>query len=190
MHRLLQASFGRVVRRRWPWPLLVLLCVVLASPEAYAQAAPARFRLAIVGLTHGHSFIAFRTLTANADVEVLASYPDHRVGIIEASWDLPRNIQQLEVFGDRGSVDLVSNSGSQLVRFETWEGRERREVPLATPAAHWADPATYFAHVVRRGHVDEFVSADFHADVMAILEAAQRSADTGQPVAVSSVTGR
>jgi predicted dehydrogenase len=55
---------------------------------------------------------------------------------------------------------------------------------------HWADPATYFAHAVRRGEVDEFVSAAFHADVMAILEAAQRSADSGQPVSVASVTGR
>lgn len=120
---------------------------------------------------------------------ILASYPDHRVGLIEASWDLPRNIQQLEVFGDRGSVDLVSNSGSQLIRFETWSGREKREVPLVTPEPQWADPATYFAYAVRRREVDEFVSAAFHADVMAILDAAQRSADTGQPVAIASVTG-
>src|SRR5690606_25898737 len=92
---------------------------------------------------------------------ILATYPDHRVGIMEASWDLPRNIQQVEVFGDKGSVDLVSNSGSQLVRFEHWVARERQDVPLATPEAHWSDPATYFAHAVRRGHVDEFVSAAF-----------------------------
>jgi predicted dehydrogenase len=121
---------------------------------------------------------------------ILASYPDHRVGLIEASWDLPRNIEQLEVFGDRGSVDLVSNSGSQLIRFETWAGREKREVPLVTPEPQWADPATYFAHAVRRGQVDEFVSAAFHADVMAILEAAQRSADSGQPVSIASITNR
>lgn len=120
---------------------------------------------------------------------IVASYPDHRVGLIEASWDLPRNIEQLEVFGDRGSVDLVSNSGSQLIRFEAWEGREKREVPLATLEPHWADPATYFAHAVRRGQVDGFVSAAFHADVMAILEAAQRSADTGLPVSIASITG-
>jgi predicted dehydrogenase len=121
---------------------------------------------------------------------ILASYPDHRIGIIEASWDLPRNIEQLEVFGDRGSVDLVSNSGSQLIRFETHAGRDRREVPLATPEPQWADPATYFAHAVRLRHVDEFVSAAFHADVMAILEAAQRSADTGVPVPIADVTAR
>ena len=67
------------------------------------------------------------------------------LGIIEASWDLPRNIQQLEVFGDRGSVDLVSNSGSQLIRFETWQGRERREVPLAVARAALGRPG----HVLR-----------------------------------------
>jgi predicted dehydrogenase len=121
---------------------------------------------------------------------IVASYPDHRIGLIEASWDLPRNIEQLEVFGDRGSVDLVSNSGSQLIRFETFTGREKREVPLVTLEPPWADPATYFAHAVRRREVDEFVSAGFHADIMAILEAAQRSADSGQPVSVASVTGR
>jgi predicted dehydrogenase len=121
---------------------------------------------------------------------ILASYPDHRVGIIEASWDLPRNIEQLEVFGDTGSVDLVSNSGSQLIRFETYAGRDKKDVPLVTPEPQWADPATYFAHAVRRKQVDEFVSAAFHADVMAILEAAQRSADSGQPVPVASITKR
>jgi predicted dehydrogenase len=139
---------------------------------------------------------AIRTQTRRGVYEVpttttiLASYPDHRIGIIEASWDLPRNIEQLEVFGDRGSVDLVSNSGSQLIRFETWAGRERREVPLVTLEPQWADPATYFAHAVRRGQVDEFVSAAFHADVMAILEAAQRSADSGLPVAIADVTSK
>jgi predicted dehydrogenase len=139
---------------------------------------------------------AIRTQTRTAvyrvptTTAIVASYPDHRIGLIEASWDLPRNIEQLEVFGDCGSVDLVSNSGSQLIRFETWAGREKREVPLVTLEPHWADPATYFAHAVRRGEVDEFVSAAFHADVMAILEAAQRSADSGQPVTVASVAGR
>jgi predicted dehydrogenase len=121
---------------------------------------------------------------------ILASYPDHRVGLIEASWDLPRNIEQLEVFGDRGSVDLVSNSGSQLIRFEVWSGRDRRDVALDALEPQWADPATYFAHAVRNRHVDEFVSAAFHADVMAILEAAQRSADSGRAVPIAEVTSR
>lgn len=107
-----------------------------------------------------------------------------------ATSPMPWASAPLEVFGDRGSVDLVSNSGSQLIRFETWAGRERREVPLMTLEPHWADPPTYFAHAVRRGHVDEFVSAAFHADVMAILDAAQRSADTGLPVAIADVTAR
>jgi predicted dehydrogenase len=139
---------------------------------------------------------AVRTQTRRGVYEVptttaiLASYPDHRVGLIEASWDLPRNIEQLEVFGDRGSVDLVSNSGSQLIRFEVWSGRDRRDVALDALEPHWADPATYFAHAVRSRHVDEFVSAAFHADVMAILEAAQRSADSGRAVPIAEVTSR
>ena len=118
---------------------------------------------------------------------LIASYPDHRVGIIEASWDLPRNIEQVEVFGDRGSVDLVSNSGNQLIRFEDWEGTSKRDVPMATPEPQWSDAATYFAYAVRRHEVDEFLSPAFHADVMAILEAAKRSADTGKAVSVQSV---
>jgi predicted dehydrogenase len=58
------------------------------------------------------------------------------------------------------------------------------------PRAPLGRPRHCFAHAVRRGEVDEFVSAAFHADVMAILEAAQRSADSGQPVSVASVAGR
>jgi hypothetical protein len=49
-------------------------------------------------------------------------------------------------------------------------GREKREFPLATLEPHCAAPATYFAHAVRHGQVDEFVSAAFHANVMATLE--------------------
>jgi len=63
-------------------------------------------------------------------------------------------------------------------------------VPLAVPEPHWADPATYFAYAVRRGQVDEFVGAAFHTDVMAILEAGQRSADSGLPVAITDITSR
>jgi predicted dehydrogenase len=121
---------------------------------------------------------------------IIASYPDHRVGLIEASWDLPRNIEQLEVFGDRGSVDLVSNSGGQLLRFEAWQSTEKREVPLVTPEPRWLNAPTYFANALRTRQVDEFLSAGFHADVMAILEAARRSADTGKPVSIKSVMGR
>ena len=121
---------------------------------------------------------------------IIASYLDHRIGIIEASWDLPRNIEQVEIFGDKGSVDLVSNSGNQLIRFEAWHGTEKREVPPSTLDRQWSDAPTYFANAVRQHHVDDFVSADFHVDVMAIIEAARRSAETGKPVAVKSVTAR
>ena len=70
-------------------------------------------------------------------------------------------------------------------------GREKREVPLAVTSSRTGPtrPRTS-RYAVRRGEVDEFVRAAFHADVMAILEAAQRSADSGQPVSVASVTGR
>ncbi len=118
---------------------------------------------------------------------IIASYPDHRIGIIEASWDLPRNIEQVEIFGDEGSVDLVSNSGNQLIRLEAWKGTEKREVTPAVLDPKWSDAATYFATAVRQKNVDEFLSPAFHADVMAILEAAKRSADTGKPVALKTV---
>ena len=121
---------------------------------------------------------------------ILATYPDHRIGIIEASWDLPRNIEQVEIFGDKGSVDLVSNPGNQLIRLEGWQGTEKREVPLPKLEPQWSDAATYFANAVRQKKVDEFLSPAFHADVMAILEAAKRSADTGKPVSIKSVMGR
>ena len=121
---------------------------------------------------------------------IFASYPDHRIGIIEASWDLPRNIEQVEVFGDKGSVDLVSNSGNQLIRLEQWAGTEKKAVEPGTVEPRWSDAATYFADAVRQKKVDEFLSPAFHADVMAILEAAKRSAATGKPVAIKSVTGR
>jgi predicted dehydrogenase len=121
---------------------------------------------------------------SNTNVTILASYPDNRVGIIEASWDLPRNFERLEVFGNLGSVQVFGSSGG-VERMETYIGRDRRDGPVPPLAEDHRDPATYFGRIARDGKpAEDFVSGAFHVDVMEILEAARRSADSGQPVSL------
>ena len=113
----------------------------------------------------------------NTNAAVLATFPDNGVGIIEGSWDLPRSFQDVEVFGNKGSVYMTSS------RIEAYVGRERKDVPVGTLEESRRDPVTYFVQAVRGDKpIEGMVSAEFNADVMQIVEAAQRSAKSGRPV--------
>jgi predicted dehydrogenase len=113
----------------------------------------------------------------NTNATVLAAFPDNGVGIIEGSWDLPRSFQDLEVFGSKGSVYMTSN------RIEVYSGRERREATAEPLDENRRSPVSYFAYSVRADKpIEGMVSPEFNVDVMQIVEAAKRSARTGQPV--------
>jgi predicted dehydrogenase len=77
---------------------------------------------------------------------------------------------------------MTSNSAGELIKFEAYVGRGKREIVQVALAEDHRDPATYFAKAVRTLKLEDFVSAEFHMDVMEILEAVQRSAENGRPV--------
>src|SRR5690606_32467273 len=66
--RMLTSMMSSAPRPRWPrWRLIAPLALAATlglATGAAAQTSAPRFRLAIAGLTHGHSFILFRTLTS------------------------------------------------------------------------------------------------------------------------------
>ena len=114
---------------------------------------------------------------ANTNATVLASFPDNGVGIIEGSWDLPRSFQDVEVFGNQGSLYMTSRA------VEAYVGRDRKEVPAPSLDESRRDPIAYFAHAVRTGKaVEGMVSPEFNLDVVQIMEAARLSAASGKPV--------
>ena len=113
----------------------------------------------------------------NTSSTILASFSGGDVGIIEGSWDLPRSFQEAEVFGDKGSV-LVGRD-----RIEAYQGRERTELAPGTLPEGRKDPISYFISAVQSdGPIDGIVGAEFNLDVMAIIEAARQSAESGKPV--------
>ncbi len=113
----------------------------------------------------------------NTNAAVLATFPDNGVGIIEGSWDLPRSFQDVEIFGNKGSVYMT------VGKIEEYVGRERKEVTADPLDEIHREPVAYFAHAVRTNSpVEGMVSPEFNVDVMQIVEAAKRSVRSGQPV--------
>jgi predicted dehydrogenase len=117
----------------------------------------------------------------NTNASVLATFADNGVGIIEGSWDLPRGFQDLEVFGSKGSVYVDRN------RVETIIGRETKLVPPEPLAEERREPVSYFISRIRGDKpIEGMVSPEFNVDVMAIVDAARRSARSGRPVNLPS----
>jgi predicted dehydrogenase len=115
----------------------------------------------------------------NTNATVLAAFPDNGVGIIEGSWDLPRSFQDVEVFGNKGSVFLTSRG------IEAYVGREKKEAPSPALEENRRDPVPYFVNAIRAGKpVEGMVSPEFNLDVMQIVEAARLSAGSGKPVSL------
>jgi predicted dehydrogenase len=119
------------------------------------------------------------TYHTNTNATVILQYADNGVGIIEGSWDLPRSFQDVEIFGNKGSVYMARN------RIEAMAGRDRKEVSLGTLSEDRRDPVTYFIHRIRNHQpLDGMVAPEFNVDAMAIVEAAKRSAESGKPVSL------
>jgi len=107
---------------------------------------------------------------------LMLHYKD-KVGIFEASWDLPRSFQDLEVFGLGGS--LYMKNGSVELR----KGRETKEVPLEPLPPERSDPIAYMVHCIRSNQpIQGLTALDINVGVNEIIEAAKISVQTGRAV--------
>ncbi len=99
------------------------------------------------------------------------TYPDS-VGVFEASWDLPRGFQHLEVFGLEGSLSLARDS---LSRSKGRAGAAPVDLPDLAPAA--SHPVRYMIDRVSGDKpLEHIVALDINVDAVQILEAAKLSA--------------
>ena len=120
------------------------------------------------------------TYPSNTNATVLMSYGDNKVAITEGSWDLPRSFYDVEVFGNKGSVAMKYPKTLELVI-----GTEKKPLELGTLEGARAEPIRYFVDCIRNHKpVEGVVAGDFNVNVMQIVEAAKRSATTGQPVSL------
>jgi predicted dehydrogenase len=113
----------------------------------------------------------------NTSAAVLATFPENGVGLIEGSWDLPRSFQDVEIFGNKGSVFATSRG------VEAYVGREKKDVPVTPLDETRRDPIAYFVGSIRSEKpVEGMVSPEFNLDVMKIVDAIRTSAGSGKPV--------
>ncbi len=103
-------------------------------------------------------------------------YPNG-VGIFEASWDLPRSYQDLEVFGNRGSVYMKNNKVTVV------KGRDTKDLDLQPLAPGQAEPVAYMVSTLRnKKHIEGLTAVDINVSVIEIIEAAKESVRTGKAV--------
>jgi len=106
-------------------------------------------------------------------------YPE-ATGLIEASWNWPFSIKDLEVFGETGYLHALDNVTINSRMPENSKGTKKAE-PLAAP---FNDPMVYLAAVIndKLQPMDDLSSLKFNMIVMEILDAAKRSAGNGKRV--------
>jgi predicted dehydrogenase len=112
------------------------------------------------------------------DATIVVEYPG-AIGFIEASWNWPFSIKDLEVFGKTGYLHALN--GTTLVE-RTKDSYDN--VPLEPAHAPYSDNLTYLASVLRgqSSATGDLSSLDNNLIVVRILEAARESARKGQRV--------
>ena len=113
------------------------------------------------------------------DATIILEYPG-ATGLIEASWNWPFSIKDLEVFGETGYFHAFDNSTIASRKREkiygNWQAKE-----LLSPLN---DPISYLSAVIHNKlpGTDDLSSLKYNMIVMEILDAAKRSAATGKKV--------
>src|SRR5438445_13841824 len=115
------------------------------------------------------------------DATILLDYPDAAV-IVEASWDWPYSMGQVQVFGPRGS--LLATRNTLFFRSTADRGKsglEGEPVALNALQGGTSNPVAYFVDCIRHDKaIEEPLSAQLNVQVLDILDAARESVRTGR----------
>jgi predicted dehydrogenase len=118
------------------------------------------------------------------DATIVLDYPDG-TAIIEASWDWPYNMGQVQVFGPKGSLlatarDLFSRSPKSNVANGALDGER---VAVDPPVHERSNPVSYFVDCIQNNKpIEDPLSMKLNVQVMEILDSARESARTGKQV--------
>ena len=113
------------------------------------------------------------------DATILVEYAT-ATGLIEASWNWPFSIKDLEVFGERGYLHALDNANINMRLRENNKSSKKAE---ALPAPQ-SDPINYLRAVLQKkiSATNDLSSLSNNIIVMEILDAAKRSAATGKRI--------
>ncbi|MDB5133407.1 MAG: Gfo/Idh/MocA family oxidoreductase [Mucilaginibacter sp.] len=140
-------------------------------------------------LMHGQKPIAVTAVTRHYkpevypkvedDATILVEYPS-AMGQIEASWNWPFSIKDLEVFGEHGYLHALNGTDIVSRMRENIKGSTKAE-PLPSPIN---DPIIYLGAALRNQlkTTDDQSSLKYNMIVMQILDAAKRSAKEGKRI--------
>jgi predicted dehydrogenase len=115
------------------------------------------------------------------DATILLEYPDAMV-IIEASWNWPHSMGQVQVFGPKGSPLATRNK----LFYRPTEDREKtglegEPIALHAPQGATSNPVAYFVDCIRHDKpIEDPLSTRLNVQVMEILDAARESVRTGR----------
>ena len=113
------------------------------------------------------------------DATIIIEYSTS-TGIIEASWNWPFSIKDLEVFGEKGYIHALNGSNIMMRMRENRNSAKNAE-PLAAPMN---DPIIYLSAVLKKQlpGTDDQSSLKYNMIVMQVLDAAKRSDQTGKRI--------
>jgi predicted dehydrogenase len=143
----------------------------------------------VTSMLHGEAPYSVMAVTKRLQPELYPLVDDeadlvldykNAVVIVQASWDWPFAVKQMDVYGQTGYAKTID--GSQMVIRKERDDAERKEV-AQTPQAPYDDPLHYLEAVL--GGLDEgdsLSSLRTNVTVTKILDAARRSATTGKTV--------
>jgi len=113
------------------------------------------------------------------DATIIVEYPK-ATGLIEASWDWPFSIKDLEVFGEKGYLHALDNTNIVSRMRENIKSSKQAE-SLPAPINN---PITYLTAVLQHkiSGINDESSLEYNMIVMEILDAAKRSAASGKRI--------
>ena len=113
------------------------------------------------------------------EATIVLTYPKAQA-ILQASWNWPFSRKDMEVYGRTGSVVTVGNSDISVRLPHETQATTRAAAAIQKP---YNDPLTYLRAVVLEGaKADALSSLETNLIVTEILDAARRSADSGQTI--------
>jgi predicted dehydrogenase len=111
------------------------------------------------------------------EATILLTYP-HAQAILQASWNWPYSRKDMEVYGRTGSVITIAATGISVRLPNEPQSNTRTAPPIPAP---YDDSLTYLRAVLLDGaKPDALSSLETNLIVTEILDAARRSASTGQ----------
>ncbi len=105
--------------------------------------------------------------------------------LFEASWDLPRGFQDLEVFGISSETDPPGSLYMTQAGVEERKGKETKQLTVTPLADDQSEPVAYMVSRIKAGQPIEGLTAiDINVDVIHLIDLAKESIKTGRAVKV------